>query len=85
MIGILYLAQIQTKLPERKSDFLLSKFKDYHAVFVYTLGQENHDTKNKLAKARKTRKSPGTLGLKSFGRVSFGSKKFGQREKLRKN
>ena len=32
---------------------------------------------NKLAKARMTRKSPGTLGLENLGRVSFGSKKFG--------
>ena len=32
---------------------------------------------NKLAKARKMRKPPGTLGLKSLGRVSFGLKKFG--------
>ena len=33
--------------------------------------------RNKLAKARKMRKPPGTLGLKSLGQVSFGSKKFG--------
>ena len=50
MIGILYLAQIQTKVPERKSDFRLGQVKDYHAVFVHTLGQENHDTKKNLIK-----------------------------------
>ena len=39
---------------------------------------------NKLAKARKTRKSPSTLGLKSFGRVSFGSKKVWAKRKIKK-
>ena len=32
---------------------------------------------NKLAKARKMRKPPGTLSLKKFGLGNFGSKKFG--------
>ena len=38
---------------------------------------ESHNGENKLAKARKMRKPAGTLGLKKFGPVSFGSKKFG--------
>ena len=33
--------------------------------------------KNKLAKARKTRKSPGTLGLKNFGPGKLWFEKFG--------
>ena len=42
---------------------------------------------NKLAKARKMRKPPGTLGSKKFGRVSFASKKFGPQilSNLKKN
>ena len=37
---------------------------------------------NKLAKARKMRKPPGTLGLKKFGPGKFWVKKF-EKEKLR--
>ena len=34
---------------------------------LYIVCKGSHRLKNKLAKARKTRKSPGTLGLKKFG------------------
>ena len=39
--------------------------------------QETSAMKNKLAKARKMRKPPGTLSLKRLGWVTYKSKKFG--------
>ena len=44
---------------------------------ISTSKSKSFSNSNKLAKARKMRRPPGTLGLKKFGPVKFGSKKFG--------
>ena len=46
---------------------------------------KDKDKVNKLAKARKMRKPPGTLGLKKFGPGKFWVKKVWAQRKLKKN
>ena len=50
--------------------FKANKIQNGHCLNVQMKRAQNYDSKtyvNKLAKARKMRKPPGTLGLKNFG------------------